>query len=58
MADVFLQLVGSLMMCRAMCRNKSVKQTFLYTAPVRFLRGLLSLFMFVWFIVGSVYVFK
>ncbi len=46
------------MMIRAMAKHLSIYKTFLYLAPIKGLRGILGLFLFIWFIVGSIYVFK
>ncbi len=56
--DVLLQMVGCVSMVHAVAKGRGFKGTFLRRPPVRAVRGILGFFLFVWFIVGSVYVFK
>ncbi len=58
MLDVLIQLIGTVAMIRAVVKHLSISQTFLYLGPIRGLRGILRLFLWVWFIVGTIYVFK
>ena len=58
LVDMLIQIIGCISFIHAIVKHRSFAKAFLNRKVVKGIRGVIGLFLVIWFIVGSVYIFK